>query len=664
MPAKWSPPEEPEDPEEQSVSIFAIAVVVTVFGGPDDDRIVGAPNRTNYLFGNEGNDTLKGGTDEDLLFGGEGNDSLDGDKGPDGFQGGPGDDRLRARDSQADLFFECGEGQDGLLADAVEDRNVNRIGCAENRFSMDVGGSTLTSLLPATSVATYVWQPGDSTAHDWLTAASGAHLKTRLVQQPDLPMGPASEDGTPVVEVDPTRRFQTIEGFGGAMTQAASLLAGESAARRTQMINALFSASGAHLNYVRVPIGATDLSTGVYDNDPLPPGQTRDDALEHFTVAHDEGDLIPALQRARAVNPALELMATPWSAPGWMKIGGQFIADDCDGSADFLRQDAYPAYALYFLKFLQAYRDRGLPVGMVSLQNEPHNCKTGHPTMLMKPEDQAHLANELRPLLDANGFGSTGILGWDHNWSEKDLDTGEHIPVRFPQEAVGLAEGAISAVGYHCYDKDPVGPEAQSEFHEAFSGTDVYFTECSGFIDKNNAAQNLVSEVRDDLIGPLNNWGPHLALLEPRPGKRRRARPAGRKRLPYLSRHAQRRSRNRQMDSQRGLLLLGAVLQVRPTRGRANLVYAHAGSGGRNHCLPQSRWLDRRRRAQHRQRIARRRLLLAFADGSTGVVSRALVWWESAPSLAMERLRVSSGDGEMEPPPLISGTSARKFPNR
>jgi glucosylceramidase len=131
-----------------------------------------------------------------------------------------------------------------------------------------------------------------------------------------------------------------------------------------------------------------------------------------------------------------------------------------------------------FTDWRQAYRDHGLPVSMVSLQNEPHNCKTSYPTMLMKPADQAHLADELRPLLDANGFGSTGILAWDHNWSEKDPGTGENVLATFPQEAVELAEGTISAVGYHCYDKNPFGPEAQSEFHE----------------------------LRDDLIGPLNNW--------------------------------------------------------------------------------------------------------------------------------------------------------------
>lgn len=507
VPAEWSPPEVPEDPGEQAVSPFAIRPVVNVQGGPDGDPIVGSPNRTNYISGDGGNDNIRGGADEDFLSGGEGDDALEGDKGPDGYQGGSGNDHLRARDGQADLFFECGEGQDVLLADPVEDRNVNRFGCADNRISIDIGGSSLTSLLPPTSVATYVWTPGESVAHEWLTSASGPRLSRRLAPQPDVPVGPASEDATPVVEVDPTTHFQTIEGFGGAMTQAAaSLLAGEPASRRGQMINALFSASGAHLNYVRVPMGATDLSTDVYDYDPLPPGQTSDYELEHFTVAHDEEDLIPALQKARAANPALELMATPWSAPGWMKIGGHFIPDDCGGSAPFLRQDAYPVYANYFVKFLQAYRDRGLPVSMVSLQNEPHNCKTDFPTMLMKPGDQAHLANELRPLLDANGFGSTGILAWDHNWSEKDPDTGDHVATTFPQEAVGLAEGAISAVGYHCYDKNPVGPEAQSEFHELFSNTDVYFTECSGFLGSGNAAQNLVNEVRDDLIGPLNNW--------------------------------------------------------------------------------------------------------------------------------------------------------------
>ena len=509
----------------ESATPFLIRVnLVTVAGGPGDDRIVGPPNRAVIASGDEGDDTLKGGaagdilsgdegedrlqggSEEDILSGGGGGDRLDGGEGADGYDGGPGNDILRARDGQEDLFFDCGAGQDKVVADPVEDQNVNRFGCAESRFSIDIGGSALTSILPPTSVATYTWTPGDPVAHEWLTSASGSHLRRRLALQSDLPVG-VSDGSAPILEVDPTTAFQTIEGFGGAMTQAAaSLLAEEPSRRRAKMVKALFSSSGADLNYVRVPMGASDLSTDPYDYDPLPPGQTSDYGLEHFTVAHDVEDVIPALQATLAANPDIKLMATPWSAPGWMKIGGQFIPDDCGGSAPFLRQDAYPVYARYFLRFLQAYRDRGLPIAMVSLQNEPHNCNTSYPTMLMKPADQAHLASELRPLLDANGFGSTGILGWDHNWSEKDPDTGEHVLAQFPREAVELAEGAISAVGYHCYDKNPVGPEAQSDFHESFPAVDVYFTECSGFLGNNNAAQNLVNEVRDDLIGPLNSW--------------------------------------------------------------------------------------------------------------------------------------------------------------
>jgi O-glycosyl hydrolase len=475
--------------------------LVAVDGDAGNDHITVSSNRTLYGDGGEGDDTLKGGAAEDYLSGDDGQDTLDGGKGPDEFEGGPGDDIIRARDGQTDLYFDCGEGQDKLLSDSVADQTVNRSGCAENRFSIDIGGSTLTSLLPATSVATYVWTPGELAAHESLTAASGGRLTRRLAPQPDLPVGEVPEDGTPIIEVDPTKRFQTIDGFGGAMTQAAaSLMAKEPAGQRTQMINALFSSSGAHLNYVRVPMGATDLSTDAYNYDPLPAGQTSDYSLEHFTVVHDEADVIPALQQARAKNPELKLMATPWSAPGWMKIGEHFIPDNCTGSLPYLKPEAYSAYAHYFLKFLVAYRNRGLPVSMVSLQNEPHNCNTHYPTMRMEPNDQAHLADELRPLLDVNGFTSTGILAWDHNWSENGTAT------TYPQDAVELAEGTISAVGYHCYDANPAGPGVQSEFHEQFPSVDVYFTECSGFYGHPNPAENLVNEVRNDLIDPMNNW--------------------------------------------------------------------------------------------------------------------------------------------------------------
>jgi glucosylceramidase len=479
---------------------------VVVRGGPGSDRITGSPNRPNILVGEEGDDVLRGGSAEDILLGEEGDDALVGEAGADGFDGGPGNDTLSARDGQRDLFFSCGDGIDTVRADALEDGDVNRSGCAESRVAIEIEGEALTSLLPGTSVATFTWRPGEPVAHEWLTAANGASLSKRLAPQPDLSVGTPAEDGATTIGVFPQDEFQTIEGFGGAMTQAAAhLLEEEPAGRRAQMIKALFSTSGGAFNYVRVPMGATDLSTEPYEYDPLPPGQTSDPNLEHFSVAHDEADLIPALRQARTVNPDLKLMASPWSAPGWMKISEHFIPVSCEGSADYLKQSSYPVYADYFLRFLQAYRELGLPVAMVSLQNEPHNCKTSYPTMRMEPADQDHLARELRPLLDEEGFSATGILAWDHNWSEKNPD-GEDVPTEYPQQVIEGAEGNISAVGYHCYDKNPAGPEVQSGFHAAFPEIDVYFTECSGFDKYATAADNLVNEVRDALIGPLRNW--------------------------------------------------------------------------------------------------------------------------------------------------------------
>jgi glucosylceramidase len=332
----------------------------------------------------------------------------------------------------------------------------------------------------------------------WVTQARGTTLVQKLQAQPGLTFGAESNSGvsidvTPGAVVD-----QQIEGFGGALTDSAAwLIAGSR--QRNAIMSDLFSDAGARLSFVRVPMGSTDLARSNYTYDDLPPGQT-DPGLAKFSVAHDTAYIIPLLQQARQLRPRLQLLATPWSAPGWMKIGGKLVGGSCTDSSPYLRPEYYKdqkVYENYFVKFVRAYQNTyGLPIAMVSMQNEPQNCNSSYATMKMEPEDQAAFAPKLRSALDDASLRSVRILAWDHNWA---ADGGPQYPLSVLEN--DAAKQAIDGVAYHCYG--PTQPQVMAELTSKYSKP-TYLTECGGVTDKPISSDNLPWEVGHILIEPIH----------------------------------------------------------------------------------------------------------------------------------------------------------------
>jgi glucosylceramidase len=245
-------------------------------------------------------------------------------------------------------------------------------------------------------------------------------------------------------------------------------------------------------------MGASDLSRSNYSYD-----DTCCD-LTDFSVGHDTANIIPLLQQAQQLNPQLKLIASPWSAPGWMKQGGTFVGD-CSGTLNSLKSSETATWADYFARFVKAYKDTyKLPIDAVTLQNEPHNCDPTYATMTMEPGDASDFALKLRGALDSAGHGEIKIVGWDHNW----YDNGG--PATYPQSLLsyngGQAMNAVDGIAYHCYVSPDGSYSVQSDFHNAFPSKGVYFTECSGGTWAPNTADNLVWNLQNVLIGPLRNW--------------------------------------------------------------------------------------------------------------------------------------------------------------
>ena len=293
--------------------------------------------------------------------------------------------------------------------------------------------------------------------------ASSADQSRKLAALPRLELVPAGAAQAGEVVIDPAAQAQEIVGFGAAMTDASAHLFQTvlSPSERDELFAELFGSEGLGLSFVRIPIGASDFSSAHYSLDDVAPGQT-DPALTHFSMARVAAEQMPALRAARAVNPDLTLMASPWSAPGWMKTSGSLIKGR-------LKPEHYPAYAAYFVRYLDAMEAGGLPIRYVTMQNEPDFEPADYPGMRASAAERAaFFAGHLGPALAARK-SRVGILDWDHNWD-------------LPQQPLGvLADPAAAAfvegVAWHCYAGDSA---VMAKVKAAHPDKDLFFTECSG----------------------------------------------------------------------------------------------------------------------------------------------------------------------------------------
>jgi O-Glycosyl hydrolase len=244
---------------------------------------------------------------------------------------------------------------------------------------------------------------------------------------------------------------------------------------------------GIGLSFMRLTIGASDFSMHDYSFDDMPPGRS-DPALAHFSIDSNRPYFLPAVKQAFAINPQLRIMASPWSAPGWMKTTGSLIKGT-------LTPEGYPALAEYLRRYVKAYEADGIPIYALTVQNEPHFEPENYPGMHLDPAQRARLVRDnLGPLFAQQGI-KTKILDWDHNWDQPES----------PLAVLGDAGARqyVAGVAWHCYAGDV---SAQTEVHDAYPDKETYFTECSGGGWSPNFADNLKFFVGTLIINSTRNW--------------------------------------------------------------------------------------------------------------------------------------------------------------
>jgi glucosylceramidase len=268
--------------------------------------------------------------------------------------------------------------------------------------------------------------------------------------QPQAPVTfSAGTSGTNPIIVDETQTYQQIEGFGAAFTDTTGYNLNEVATtsgRNNAMTN-LFTRNGGGigLSFMRCPMGASDLARYIYSYDDLPNGQT-DTNLSLFSIAHDQADIIPLIQQALQLNPQLEIMANPWSPPGWMKATNSMIG--VIGGP--LQTNIYTPFANYFVKYIQAYQAAGIVINYISLQNEPLYSTPDYPGMYMDAAAQLNVLRDyVLPALSANNLTNTRVLVYDHNWDEPSY------PATVLSDPTVLASAQVAGTAWHGYAGTP-----------------------------------------------------------------------------------------------------------------------------------------------------------------------------------------------------------------
>ena len=327
----------------------------------------------------------------------------------------------------------------------------------------------------------------------WLTTPDRSALLAK--QSPSLPFTNSAAKGQ-TIDVDSAKTYQTIDGFGFALTGgSAQLIHHMEAEKRAALLHELVTTNGSGIgvSYLRVSVGSSDMNDHVYSYDDLPKGQADPD-MAHFSLAPDETDVIPVLKEILAINPKIKILASPWSAPAWMK------SNDA-AKAGSLKPEYFAAYATYLVKYIQGMKAQGIPIDAITIQNEPLN-ENNTPSMLMLAPDQAKFIKDaLGPAFQKAGI-KTKIVLYDHNVDRPDY------PLSILKDSA--ASKYVDGSGFHLYEGKI---DAMTQVHDAFPRKNLYFTE-QMVIDEPATTKTLdISRpVTQIIIAATRNWSRNVLL--------------------------------------------------------------------------------------------------------------------------------------------------------
>lgn len=340
-------------------------------------------------------------------------------------------------------------------------------------------------------------QPGEVVeATAYTTSVSGQ----RFEQSRILLLRPAAAAAYRVTLTGET--FQTVDGFGMAITQASCYnLLKMTPSDRTALLREIFDReSGMGSSLIRVCIGGSDFSMDEFSWCDEP-------GMEHFGVHPlDEQYLFPVLDEIYAINPDVQIIASPWSAPLWMKVGEDGKTPHNNWVAGHLGEAYYQDYARYFVRWIQEMERRGYKIMAVTLQNEPLHRGNSMSTYMSWQEQSNFLKWAVGPAFAAAGL-KTKVLLYDHNYNYDNNGPQQDYPLHIFEDPEAGRFAAGSA--WHNYGGSP---SVLDDVHERFPDKEIYFTEASIGTWNYSFENCLINDFRDIFLGTLGRWGKGVTL--------------------------------------------------------------------------------------------------------------------------------------------------------
>ncbi len=348
---------------------------------------------------------------------------------------------------------------------------------------------TLCAVLLCPAISAKAQEPGE--ARLWLTTPDRSQLLT--LQKEPLHFS-ASASTLPTIEVNDDQQYQTIDGFGFALTGgSAQLLMRMDGARRGALLKEIFASSGDDIavSYLRVSIGSSDMNAQVYSYDDLPEGQT-DVEMAKFNLRPDRTDVIPILKAILAIDPHIRILGSPWSAPAWMKTNQ-------NSKGGTLKPEFYGAYAEYFVKYIQAMKAESISIDAITVQNEPLNPKNTPSMVMFAGQEDTFIAKYLGPAFQRAGI-ETKILLYDHNADAPSYP----LSILADHDASKFVDG----IAFHLYGGDV---STLTKVHDEYPNKNLYLTEQS-VTDAPGEPLGIAAAVNWVMIGATRNWSRNVLL--------------------------------------------------------------------------------------------------------------------------------------------------------
>lgn len=297
-----------------------------------------------------------------------------------------------------------------------------------------------------------------------------------------------SANGYSNIEINEAQQYQTVDGFGYTLTGGSAEVINQlTVSKKTELLQELFGSgvSAIGVSYIRISIGASDLNATPFTYNDLPVGAT-DLTLSKFSLDPDRNGVIALLKEILLINPKIKILATPWSAPLWMKDNNSFVGGH-------LQAKYYEVYAQYFVKYIQKMKEEGITIDAITPQNEPLHGGN-NPSMEMTAIEQTNfIKTNLGPAFRTANI-TAKIIAYDHNCDN----------IEFANTVLSDVEAApfVNGTAFHLYGGNI---SALSMVYNAFPTKNIYFTE-QFTSSTGDFKGDLKWHLKNVIIGSMRNW--------------------------------------------------------------------------------------------------------------------------------------------------------------